>query len=146
MHVLGERHHTLRLVGRSSPRGFRIYGTLPTESVLAAAQEGLLRLKGGQRRMAVHPNCGSNLVVAGILAGLAAFLVVGGKSKNWGQRLSRLPLACAAATLGILLAQPLGPMLQAQVTTQAEVGDLRIVDVTREQRASIVVHFIRTET
>ena len=144
MHVLSEQHQTLKLVGRSSLRGFYIYGALSTEAVLAAAQEGLRRLKAGQRWMAVHPNCGSNLAVAGIMAGVAAFLALSGKSKNWLQRLSRLPLACAAATLGILAAQPMGPLLQTQITTQADVGDLHIAEVTREQRASITVHFIRT--
>jgi len=146
MHVLGERSHTLRIVGRSSPWGFYIYGDLPTESVLAAAQEGLRRLQAGQRRMAIHPHCGSNLAVAGILAGVGAFLALGGKSRNWLQRLSRLPLACVAATLGILVAQPLGPLLQARITTRADVGGLRIVSATREQRANITVHFIRTES
>jgi hypothetical protein len=46
--------------------------------------------------------------------------------------------------MGIFLAQPLGPVLQARVTTQADVGDMRIVDVAREQRAGILVHYVRT--
>ena len=145
MHVLSERHPTKKLVGRSSLWGFYIYGDVPAETVLAAAQEGLRRLKGGQRGMAIHPSCGSNLAVAGTLAGLASFLVLSGKSRNWLQWLSRLPLACAAATLGVFLAQPLGPLLQAQITTQAAVGSLRIIDVAREQRAGIVTHYIRTK-
>jgi hypothetical protein len=148
MRVLSERYRDLKIVGRSSLWGFYIYGDVPTEGVLAAAQEGLRRLRAGQRQMAVHPNCGSNLVVAGILAGLGAFLALGGLSKNrprdlW-QRLTRLPLACTAAMLGIVLAQPLGAALQAYVTTQASVGDLRIVDITREKRAGILVHHVRT--
>lgn len=145
MHVLGERHRAIRLVGRSSLWGFFIYGDVPTGSVVAAAQEGLRRLKAGQWHMAIHPHCGSNLAVAGILAGLGAFLALSGKSKNWLHRLSRLPFACAAATVGVLLAQPLGPLLQTYVTTQPNVGNLRIIEVSREQRAGIVVHQIRTD-
>ncbi|HEY67607.1 MAG TPA: hypothetical protein G4N97_04980 [Thermoflexia bacterium] len=145
VHVLSERYRGLRLVGRASLWGFYIYGDVPTEGVLAAAQEGLRRLKAGQWQMAIHPQCGSNLAVAGTLAGVGAFLALGRKSKGCLERIARLPLACAAATLGIILARPLGAAFQARVTTQADVGSLRIVGVTREERAGIVVHHVRTE-
>ena len=147
MNILGTRYARLRLVGRSSLWGFYIYGDVPTEGVIAAAREGLRRLKAGQRRMAIHPNCGSNLAVAGVLAGVGAFVAAGGLSKRRKRlvyRLARLPLACAAAMLGIAVAQPLGTVVQAHVTTQADVGALRIVDVTREKRAGVVVHHVRT--
>jgi len=148
MHALGERYRNLRVVGRSSLWGFYVYGEVPTEGVLAAAQEGLRRLKAGQRQMAIHPNCGSNLATAGILAGLGAFLALGGASTTRPRRrleqLARLPLAFVAATLGIILAQPLGSALQAYVTTQANVGDMQIVSVTQERRAGILVHHVRT--
>jgi hypothetical protein len=149
IHVLSERHRSLRLMGRSSPWGFYIYGDVPTEAVMSASQEGLRRLKAGHRQMAIHPNCGSNLAVAGILAGLGAFLALGGlvtdRPKSRLDRLARLPLAFTAATLGIVLAQPLGTILQAQVTTQADVGDLHIVDITREIKVGIIVHHVHTE-
>ena len=149
MHALSEQYRNLRLVGRSSLWGFYIYGDVPTEGVVAAAQEALRRLKAGQRRMAIHPNCGSNLAVAGTLAGLGAFLALGGgatgRARSRLERLARLPLAFAAATLGIVLAQPLGIALQAHVTTQADVGDLHIVGVTQERKAGVLVHHVRTE-
>lgn len=148
MNVLGERHKKLRLVGRSSVGGFYIYGDVSIEDVIAAAQEGLQRLKAGRREMAVHPTCGTNLAVAGILAGMGAFLALGGLSrnrpKNLFQSLARLPMACAAAMVGVFLAQPLGPFLQARVTTEADVGDMHIIDVAQERRAGILVHHVRT--
>jgi hypothetical protein len=148
MNVLSRRHKTLRLVARSAPGGFYIYGDVPTEEVIAAAQEGLQRLKAGQRQMAIHPTCGTNLAVAGVLAGVGAFLALGGLSRdrprNLFQSLARLPLACAAAMMGVFLAQPLGPFLQARVTTEADVGDMHIVDVAREQRAGVLVHHVHT--
>lgn len=148
MHALSGRYQNLRLVGRSSLWGFYIYGDVPTEGVVAAAREGLHRLKAGQRRMAIHPNCGSNLAVAGTLAGLGAFLALGGgstgRTRNRLEQLARLPLAFVAATLGIVLAQPLGAAIQAHVTTQPDVGDLRIISVTQEKRAGILVHYVHT--
>ncbi|MBN1812685.1 MAG: hypothetical protein JXA14_12685 [Anaerolineae bacterium] len=148
MNVLSERHKALRLVGRSSFGGFYIYGAVSAEDVIAAAQEGLQRLKAGRREMAVHPTCGTNLAVAGILAGMGAFLALGGLSRNRPrnlfQSLIRLPMACTAAMVGIFLAQPLGPFLQARVTTEADVGDMHIIDVAQERRAGILVHHVRT--
>ena len=149
MTVLSERQRSLRLMGRSSLWGFYIYGDVSTESVLSAAQEGLRRLKDGQHQMAVHPNCGTNLAVAGILAGLGAFLALGGvftkRPQSRWERFTRLPLACTAAMLGIVAARPLGAAFQARVTTQAEVGDLALVGVAREERAGVLVHHVRTE-
>jgi hypothetical protein len=149
MQVLSKHHSNLRLMGRSSLWGFYIYGDVSTADVLDAAHEGLRRLKAGEKGMAIHPNCGSNYVVAGTIAGLSAFLALGGLSQNRREsfldRLARLPMACATATLGILLSRPLGAALQAHVTTEADVGDMRVDSVTRNQRAGSAVHFVRTD-
>lgn len=145
LHVLNERHRNLRLVGRSSLWGFSVYGAVPTESLVAAAQDALKRLRNGERHLAVHPNCGSNLAVAGTLAGLAAFLALGGGSRGRFSRLARLPLACAAATVSIILAPPLGLAFQAHVTTQSDIGSLLISTVSRQRWANVLVHRVRTE-
>jgi hypothetical protein len=148
MQVLSENHRNLRLMGRSSLRGFYIYGDASTEDVLNAAREGLRRLKAGEQGMAIHPNCGSNYVVAGTIAGLSTFVALGGLSRNRQEglldRLARLPMACAMATLGIILSRPLGTALQAHVTTEPDVGDLRVDGVTRNERAGSAVHFVGT--
>jgi hypothetical protein len=149
MQVLAEEHGTRRLVGRSSFWGFAIYGDVVTEDLLEAAREGLRRLKAGERTMAIHPNCGSNYVIAGAIAGLGAFLAMGGLSRDREDRLldrlARLPLACAAGTLGVILSRPLGTAFQAHVTTEADVGDLRIAGITRSEGAGTTVHFVQTE-
>jgi hypothetical protein len=149
LRILGERHPNLRLMGRSSLWGFYIYGDVSTENLLSATREGLRRLKAGEREMAIHPNCGSNYVVAGTIAGLSAFLALGGLSRNRREsllaRLARLPMACATATLGIILSRPLGAALQAHVTTEAEVGHLYIAGVQKNERAGSPVHFVRTD-
>lgn len=149
MQVLSERDSTLTLMGRSSLWGFYIYGDVDTENVLDAAQEGLRRLKAGRREMAIHPNCGSNYVVAGAIAGMGAFVALGGLSRDRREgfldRLARLPLAWAMGTLGAILSRPLGAALQAQVTTKADVGELRIEGVVKNERAGTMVHLVRTE-
>jgi len=150
MQILSERNSHLGLMGRSSISGFTIYGDVSGEAVLNAAREGLRRLKAGERALAIHPNCGSNYVVAGTIAGLSAFLALGGLSRNRSEslrdRLARLPMACVTATLGIILSRPLGTALQAHVTTDADVGRLRVDGVTTTRQPSPAVHFVRTVT
>jgi hypothetical protein len=145
MHILAATNKDSGIVGRSALGGFHIYGEVPTERVMGAAQEGLRRLKAGQRHLAVHPNCGTNVVLAGGLAGLGAFLVLGTRRRSLWERLLLLPLACAAATLGILLAQPLGPLVQARLSTKPDLGNLRITRATRTRRAGILDHHVHTE-
>jgi hypothetical protein len=145
MHILSERVGRRTMVGRSSFWGFKIYGHVSTEDVITAAQEGLRHLQTGRWEMAVHPNCGSNIALAGTLAALGAFVAMSGKRRSWRQRLARLPMAVSVAILGILVAQPLGPLFQAYITTQPAVGSLRITDVTRERRGNILIHSICTE-
>lgn len=148
IHILSQRLRGVKLAGRSSLGGFYLYGDVPTEEVVKAAQEGLRRLKAGQSQLAIHPNCGSNFAVAGTIAGFGSFIALGGlgqEHENCRERLARLPFACAVATLGVILAKPLGAVFQAHVTTQADLGDMHIVDVTREERASLIVHYVRTK-
>ena len=145
MHILTSSCPGSPLVGRAALGGFHIYGEVPAERVLGAAQEGLRRLSAGQKRMAVHPNCGTNLVLAGVLAGLGSFLMLIRRPKSLWERLLLLPLACAAATLGIVISRPLGPVVQSRISTDPNVRRLRISGVTEVRRAGILDHHIRTE-
>ena len=141
IHVLTEKHRSIKVVGRSTFGGYYLYGDLPTEAVLEAAQEAAERLKAGERQLAIHPNCGTNLVTAGSLAGLATFAVL---STNKKRRLVLLPNALLAATAALILAQPLGPRLQAYVTTLADLGNTAIRGIRREERRGLIIHFIET--
>ena len=141
IHVLTERHRPISVVGRSTFGGYYLYGNLATDTVAQAAHEALSRLRAGERHLAIHPNCGTNLVTAGSMAGLATFAVL---SDNKKRRLDLLPNALLAATAALVLAQPLGPRVQARVTTMADVGDMVIKDIRREERSKLVVHFVET--
>ncbi len=142
MHVLSQHKGALSVVGRSSFSGFALYGHLSTQDVTEAVHEALERLRQGEHHLAVHPNCGTNVVTSGSAAGLAAFLALGGNSKR---RLDRLPGALLAAVAALILSQPLGPLLQAKLTTLADVEKLAIKDIRREERRGLVIHTIRTE-
>jgi hypothetical protein len=139
MHVLSQRNPYLRLVGRSTPGGFYIYGDLDTEEVALAASEALARLQQGEEHLAVHPRCGTNLAVTAVLAGTAAFGATLGRPRS---KLERLPLALAAATLAAIVAQPLAHRIQERITTSPEVEGVYIVDVSRQNRGKLVMHRI----
>lgn len=149
MQVMAQHRGTISVVGRSSFWGFAIYGDIGTNALLEAAQEALFRLRAGEHALAIHPNCGSNYVVAGTIAGIGTLVALGGLTKDRDERLlerlARLPLACAVGTIGVILSRPLGAAFQTHVATEADVGDLRIAGVTRNDRAGTTVHLVRTE-
>src|SRR5690242_3307399 len=72
--ILSQRQRGVSLVGRSTPNGFHLYGNVSTEALRDSVDEALRRMKAGEVGLAVHPNCGTNFVTAGIAAGLAAYL------------------------------------------------------------------------
>jgi hypothetical protein len=43
----------VRLVGRSDPTGFHVYGNIPTDALRESAAEALLRLQNGEGDLAV---------------------------------------------------------------------------------------------
>jgi len=137
MHVLSQHHPYMRLVGRTTPAGFYIYGPVSTEEVESAAREALTRLQQGEAYLAVHPRCGTNLAVTAVLAGTAAFGATLGRPRS---RLERLPLALMAATVGAMVAQPLAHRIQEQITTSPEVEGLTIAGVERQEQGRLTVH------
>ena len=137
--LLGKVGPSTRLVGRASTDGFYIYGNVPSEKIRESAAEALARLKQGESQLAISPLCGTNLAVAGILAGLASLLALGGRS-----RLERLPNVLMAATVAVVAAQPLGRLVQRHVTTSPDVQGLEIVEVTAGGRGLASLHKVKT--
>jgi len=131
IHVLSGRLRNVSLVGRSTANCFYLYGNITVEQVSEAVDEALARLRNGERELAVHPGCGTNLVASSSLGGLAAFSVLGLAPRRGRFDFDRLPLAIGAIMLGVIVGQPLGMRLQASVTTNGDPGDLRVVGVTR---------------
>lgn len=144
VHILTERYPGIGVAGRSTPNCFYIYGELTAAQIHAAATEALARLRAGQSQLTIHPTCGTNFVASGTLAGVAAFTAM-----SLGRRRSRwemLPGAIVAATLALILAQPIGPLLQARITTSADVSALEILGVWRTNTAGLPVHRVDTRS
>ncbi len=145
LHVLAERHPGRPLAGHSDLNGFWIIGDLAAEELASAIQEARARLSSGEGKLAVHPNCGTNFATSGALAGLAASLAMLGAGKRSRDYLDRLPVAILMATLALIIAQPLGLLLQEHITTSGEPGRLRVVEIIPRLQGKLKAHRIITE-
>lgn len=146
IHVLSGRHPGLRLAGHSDSRGFWLLGELSAEQVRAGVQEALTRLRSGESHLAIHPNCGTNLVTSGLAAGVAGAVAMAGSGPRSRDKLGRLPLAGLLATAALLLARPLGTRLQQYVTTSGDPGDLEILDIRPQKRVGVTAHRVSTRS
>jgi hypothetical protein len=133
------------LVGRSDFRGFTIYGSVPSVALEQAVDEALSRLRAGQRSLAIHPNCGTNLLVSGLLVGTAGFLSVGRLHRGARKpSLADLPTVVAATMLMLAVSWPLGSLVQRHVTTEADVTALEVLSVRRRVAGPVTIHRILT--
>ena len=145
LNILSRQYPQTNLAGHSDNDGFWIVGNLPTEVVEAAARQGLERITAGEQGLVIHANCGTNFVAAGAAAGLAAWIGMLGSGRRMTQKLERLPLVISMATVALILAQPLGFILQARVTTSSQPGGLRIVRVFPNMQGQIKTHRVLTQ-
>ena len=131
--------HDVRMVGRATGDGYYLYADIPTELLEEATHEALRRMKSGEGYLAVSPFCGTNLAVAGALAGVASMVTMG-----TGNRSQKVPNVILASMLAVLAAQPLGRIVQRYLTTSADVGDTEIVGIRAGGRGGARFHKVRT--
>src|SRR5512134_2768503 len=139
LHMLA-RTHKINMAGHSNPTGFFIFGELRTDEIRSALDEAYTRLRSGEKGLAIHPGCGTNLVATAFLPGTMAWLPFQ-SARSTRARLLLLPLALIFGVFGFILSRPLGTWLQRKVTTEADLGNMRVVDVTHVRKG---VHRITT--
>lgn len=144
LHILAQKFPGRPLAGHSNPTGFFILGSVPAEDIRAAAVQALTRLRAGERQLAIHAGCGTNYVVSGLLAGSLAWVGLSG-ARTWRARLLRLPFVLVLSTFAFLISQPLGPILQARVTTEAEPGGMDVVEITPLRLLGLSIHRVVTK-
>ncbi len=140
--LVSQRLPGVQVVARSDAAGFLVFGEVPAGTLVTLAEEALARLQAGERALAIHPNCGTNLVTAGALSGIGALLMTRGRDRSWWDR---VPSAMLGATLALILAVPAGRWVQENVTTDAEVAGLRIAGVKRLTDGSVPCHRVTIE-
>ena len=143
VHLLSQKKPGVRVVGHSNPGGFVLIGNITLDEVQSTADEALARLRAGQKHLAIHPGCGTNLVLNLLGAGAGAWLGMAG-TRNDRERFDRIPFAGLLAVLALSITVPLGPKLQEKVTTEADLGNLEIQTVQIVHDKPPYIYFVRT--
>jgi len=137
--LLSRKFPEVRLAGISFAAGFFVFGDLPTEAILPAAQEALTLLRTTSPELAIHERCGTNLVVSGLLTGLSAMAVA-----RMRRPYNTANNVILAATAALILARPLGLTVQRYVTTQTPNASMTIEKVTPYNLFGTQAHFVST--
>ena len=126
--LLARKYKDQNMAGHSNPTGFFLFGEMTTEDIRNAINEASTRLRAGERNLAIHPGCGTNLATTTLLPATFAWVPLQStRSLRW--RLLLIPLALVFAAFGYLLSKPLGPWLQANITTEADLGPMQVMDI-----------------
>ncbi len=143
LHMLAAQHPTSPMAGHSNPTGFFILGNFPTGEVESAVNQALARLRAGERELAIHAGCGTNMATSALMSGTLAWFVMRGGKSTLG-RILRLPFAIIFALVGLALSQPLGPVIQARITTDADMRGLHVIEVRPTLRGRVTAHRVIT--
>jgi len=149
IHMLAQGRRNLRIAGRSDSTGFFLYGDVAIEEVERAAAEALRRMRGGQHELALHPNCGTNLLTTGTLATLAAMAGLAGAEDRPERRAERFPTVLLMVIATLIFAPALGMAFQRHFTTLGDPGEMEIAGIERQTLSApfggeVVVHRILT--
>lgn len=121
--VMMEREPGRRFNGFSTDEGFFVQGVRSIEEVDSAAREALRRLRRGQKRLAIHRNCGTTIVAANLLAAVFFLAALGvGLYMEWPLYL----LILGSVVLSLLLRVPLSLLLQRFVTTDSDLSNAEV--------------------
>lgn len=118
LHMLSARFPQHSFAGYSDPQGFTVYGQVEAHELRRAVGDALLRLQAGEQRLAIHPNCGTNVVVSALVATMGALLGTRERQSLW----LRFPTVLTLIMVGLVAGRPLGMYLQ-RYTTQSKVAD-----------------------
>ena len=144
IHVLNECLRRGGIAGRSDRHGFTVYGNVSTELLSSACDRALQRLRAGERDLAIHPYCGTNLVTTSVLASLVAAVSLSGAGSCWRNRFARMPLLMCLMVATLFFSQPLGLVIQRGLTTSGDPGALEIVSIQRRRLGRMILHRIET--
>ena len=127
IHMLSRKYADKNLAGHSNPTGFFLFGDMSTEDIRTAINEAMTRLRAGESELAIHPGCGTNLATSMVLP--MTFASVPFQGTRSPRRLLLIPVALMFAVFGYFLSKPLGPWLQRNVTTEADLGNLQVMEI-----------------
>jgi Domain of unknown function (DUF6391) len=122
--VMMEREPGRKLNGFSTDDGFFVQGVRSISEVESAAREAIRRLQSGEKRLAIHRNCGTTIVAANLLAAVF-FLVTLGVFLYLGVGNLYL-MILGSVILAFALRIPLSLLLQRFVTTDTNLANAEV--------------------
>ena len=123
--VMMEREPRRMLNGISTDDGFFVQGVRSISEVESAAREAMRRLQNGEKRLAIHRNCGTTIVAANLLAAIF-FLVALGLSFVYLDGSNLYLMILGSVVLAFALRIPLSLILQRFVTTDADLKNAEV--------------------
>jgi len=129
----------LRVSARSNAHGFTIFGDVDLGQLRRALDEALRRLLAGEAQLAIHPNCGTNLVVGVSLLTLGTLLGMTSSRTS-----TRIVSAAASSFAGVMAARPLGEYVQKHVTTLPDLRGVRVTEIYRRKVLGMTFVEVRT--
>ena len=138
--VLLERGVRPPLAGNAVPGGFLLYSRASTEEVREAAEVALRRLQSGERDLAVSPYCGTNILVAALMA-LVVSSVLRGRSKSIMKGMSSMMLGIMVA---LTLKRRVGDFVQEHLTTLPDSDGVSVHKVRCLRISGMTVHWVGT--
>lgn len=137
--ILSNHIPDLRVSARSTAHGFTVFGDVDLGQLRRALDEALHRLQAGEAELAIHPNCGTNLVVGFSLLTLGTMLGMASSRPR-----TRMASAALSSVAGIAAARPIGQLVQKYITTLPDLSGVRITDIYRRKLFGFTVVEVRT--
>lgn len=144
LNLLAKTHPGQPFAGHSDGGGFWILGDVQTEVLGSTVSEALDKLNAGHKGLAIHKNCGTNLLVSGFAAGLAGAAGLIGVGERPRDKFERIPMITFFSVIALIAARPLGPLLQEKVTTSGDPGSLKIASISKHNMNGTTAHRIKT--
>lgn len=123
IHLLEDRFGTANIEGMAFENGFTLKVSLDPMTVLEAARSALQRLQEGESGLAIHPRCGTTIVVINVISSLIFIVLLFATGH----------LGLVNVLLALLIANFIGPfaskLVQAGITTTSDVSDLEVTGV-----------------
>jgi hypothetical protein len=122
--VMMEREPGRKLNGFSTDDGFFVQGVRSLSEVESAAREAMRRLQNGEKRLAIHRNCGTTIVAANLLA--AVFFLVTLGFFLYLSVANLYLMILGSVVLAFALRIPFSLILQRFVTTDANLTNAEV--------------------
>ena len=74
LHILARKYKNMSMGGHSNPTGFYLMGNFTKDDIMTAAAEAMDRIRSGEKELAIHEGCGTNIAASTLLPATFAFI------------------------------------------------------------------------